>query len=561
MARKVKRYLENSTLNEVKSGVIQYNVGIYSRLSVDNNDRKAESIENQIEVIKQYIEKNNSMQDKIMQLNIYDIYTDKGVSGTSFKRQGFDRLMDDVKNHIVDCIIVKDLSRFGRDYLETGNYIEKILPFLGVRFIAVTDSFDSMAKDAANGKLAMNIKNLVNDMYAKDISKRVTIARKMSAENGSFIGSFAPYGYLVENINGYRRLVIDNEPAKVVRFIFESFAEGKSAKEISNNLYEQGIHRISDYNTLKHVYKEAGETLHQWNPNVLSSLVKNQSYMGDLVQGKSKSELLSGKKGVRKALDEELIVIKDNHEPIISRELFDTVNIVVTAKTPVQNDERRKESDYENVFRNIVYCGKCSKKLKSAYYQSRVTGDRNYGYYCKRAYYVDARRCEKNYVKERQLETYVRNEVQKILLELNLQQKDLSILNEKAYQEVLNKYEIEIEQLDKQREMLIKQAGEVFAKLKEGEITRDEYLCFRNDKSEQEQFNEKRKTEIIKTIKHLQRQMKEENTFLRSLLKVSSEKKLSIQLVEALIDKILVYPEGVIDIHFKFNMEDDNNEQ
>lgn len=560
MARTAKRYLEIQKNCEANSGVSQYRVGIYSRLSVDNNDRKSESIENQIEVIKQYIEKNNSKQDKNMQLNIHDIYTDKGVSGTSFKREGFDRLMDDVRNHIVDCIIVKDLSRFGRDYLETGNYIEKILPFLGVRFIAVTDSFDSMAKDAANGKLAMNIKNLVNDMYAKDISKRVTIARKMSAENGSFIGSFAPYGYSIKNVNGYRLLVIDDEPAKVVRIIFELFYKGKTAKEISNYLYEQGIHRISDYNILKHVYKEPDQVLHQWNPGVLLSLVQNQSYIGDLVQGKSKSELLSGKKGVRKADDEELIVIKNNHEPIIGRELFATVNAIVTAnatKTSVQTPKTRKASDYENVFKNVVYCGKCNQKLKSVYYQSRVTDDRNYGYYCKGAYFIDERQCEKNYIKENQLEIYVRQEVRRILSNLNLQQKDLSILNQEAYQKLVNKYEMEISQLDKQSEMLTKRAGEVFAELKEERLTRDEYLCFRKEKSEQERFIEKRKAEVLNTMKHLQRKKKEENTFLRSLLKVDSEKKLNIQLVEALIDKIMVYPEGIIDIHFKFNMEDD----
>ena len=384
MARTAKRYLEIQKNCEANSGVSQYRVGIYSRLSVDNSDRKAESIENQIEVIKQYIEKNNSNRDKEMQLNIHDIYVDKGVSGTSFKRDGFERLMDDVRHHIVDCIIVKDLSRFGRDYLETGNYIEKILPFLGVRFIAVTDSFDSMAKDAANGKLAMNIKNLVNDMYAKDISKRVAIARKMSAEKGSFIGSFAPYGYSVENTNGHRLLVIDDVPAKVVRFIFESFAEGKTAKEISAMLYEQGIHRISDYNAFGHVFRESEESLFQWNTAVLIGLVQNTSYVGDLIQGKRKSKLLSGKKGVRKAHDDELIVVKD-------------------MKT-------RQALDFENVFRNVVFCGKCGKKLKSSYYQSRITDERNYGYYCKGAYYVDERKCEKNYIKEFQLVSYVRQD-------------------------------------------------------------------------------------------------------------------------------------------------------
>lgn len=180
MARTAKRYRNPGGAGEKPS----LSVGIYSRLSVDNHDHKAESVENQIEMINQFISSNNSNPDREMNFIVYDTYVDRGISGTSFDRNGFERLMQDVRERQVNCIIVKDLSRFGRDYLETGNLIEKILPFIGCRFIAVSDHFDSMAEDVNEGRLAMNIKNLVNDMYAKDISKRVAIARGMSAESG-----------------------------------------------------------------------------------------------------------------------------------------------------------------------------------------------------------------------------------------------------------------------------------------------------------------------------------------------------------------------------------------
>lgn len=306
------------------------------------------------------------------------------------------------------------------------------------------------------------------------------------------------------------------------------------------------------------------ESYHQWNTAVLIGLVQNTSYVGDLIQGKRKSKLLSGKKGVRKAHDDELIVVKDNHEPIVSRELFALVNSIVANdfdKVSKKDMKTRQALDFENVFRNVVFCGKCGKKLKSSYYQSRITDERNYGYYCKGAYYVDERKCEKNYIKEFQLVSYVRQEVQKILAELKLQNKDLCGLNHEAYRVLLARYEEERQQLGKQSEMILKRAGEVFVNLKEGKISRDEYLNFRKVKSEQELYCEKRKTEILKDMKQLERREKEENTFLRSLLKVNSEKKLNIQLVEALVDKILVYPEGIIDIHFKFNREDENYEQ
>jgi len=251
MARTKKRYLEMPVETEAMEVlIVKYSVGIYSRLSVDHDDRKSESIENQIEIIRQYITTQNNNPKKKQKFEIYDIYIDRGISGTSFERgrecgcfwpherAGFDRLMDDVRNHNVNCIIVKDLSRFGRDYLETGNYIEKILPFLGVRFIAVTDGFDSMSENVSEKKLVMNIKNLVNDMYAKDISKRVMAARKIAAERGAYIGSTAPYGYTAEEINGIRKLVIHPENAGIVRYLFESYASGISYGEMSSCLYQ-----------------------------------------------------------------------------------------------------------------------------------------------------------------------------------------------------------------------------------------------------------------------------------------------------------------------------------
>lgn len=154
MARTSKRYLEKTADAEKTTiSIEKYFVGIYSRLSVDIGDKKSESIENQIEVIRQYIADQNRKPGGNQMFEVFDIYVDRGVSGTSFERAGFDRLMDDVRNGNINCIIVKDLSRFGRDYLETGNYIEKILPFLEVRFIAVTDGFDSMSDNVSGRNL------------------------------------------------------------------------------------------------------------------------------------------------------------------------------------------------------------------------------------------------------------------------------------------------------------------------------------------------------------------------------------------------------------------------
>lgn len=272
MARTAKRY------QKAETGIKQYSLpvfsaGIYSRVSVDSGENKTETIENQIEIARQFVMENNSNTERKMDIQIYGIYIDRGITGTSFDRKGFMRLMEDVKSHKINCIIVKDLSRFGRDYIETGNYIEKILPFLGCRFIAVTDGFDSMSGNAAESQLAVDIKNIVNDMYAKDISKRSALAKKMAAKAGSYIGGFAPYGYNIASINGIRKLVVDKQCAGIVKMVFEKYAGGSSYNDIISGLYANKIHRISDYKKYHHVYCESGETLHQWGQNIGSRIL------------------------------------------------------------------------------------------------------------------------------------------------------------------------------------------------------------------------------------------------------------------------------------------------
>ena len=187
MARTSKKQTNVVTVANRKPSKI-YSVGIYARLSVDSSERKNESIETQIEIAKAFVK---SQSDMIL----FDCYSDIGKTGTNFKREGFEHMMHDVRMRKIDCIIVKDLSRFGRNHIETGNYIEKIFPFMGVRFIAVTDNFDSMNLSGQNEIMSINLKNLVNEMYARDIALKVKSSRKAKWAQGSYTGGLPPYGY------------------------------------------------------------------------------------------------------------------------------------------------------------------------------------------------------------------------------------------------------------------------------------------------------------------------------------------------------------------------------
>lgn len=558
MARTRKRYLERPVRPEAKEApVVNYSVGIYSRLSVDHDDRKTESIENQIEIIRQYIIRENGHPKRKQSFEIYDTYIDRGISGVSFERKGFDRLMNDVKNHKVNCIMVKDLSRFGRDYLETGNYIEKIFPFLGVRFIAVTDGFDSMSENVSERKLEMNIRNLVNDMYAKDISKRVMNARKIAAGRGAYIGSIAPYGYITEEIGGMRKLVIHPENAGIVHFLFESFAVGSSYGEIVSWLYRNKVHRISDYNRYGHTYWKNGERLHQWNPGVIREILSNPVYTGKLVQCRRRSCFQEGQKEIIDTPEKERMIVENSHEPIVGQGLFDQVNAELKKREKRAADKggsgKSAVVEEKNIFRHILYCGNCGGKMHAVSYRSRVDGKKSYSYYCRNAYYMDERRCSKNYIKEGVLERICSERIREILKEKKLSSKTLMEINHSEWENRKAVYLKEQNQIMQEKYKLSNRVGMMYMEYKEGMVSHQEYSAFREARSKQEKFYEKRMWEIKHIIRKMEIREEEQNLFLCSLQMKKGCKGLNIQFIESLLEKIGVSSDGMIDIRFRFH--------
>lgn len=229
-----------------------FRVALYARLSVELKAKPSESIANQLDIMRKFIKGKTEFAD------CYE-YADSAVSGTSFNRPFFNRMLDDVRDGKISCIIVKDMSRFGRDYIEVGNYIETIFLFLGVRFISVNDHLDTEAEFNQNKSLEIALKNLVNDMYAKDISKRVAVSRRLDMEWGKFTGSNAPYGYKVDITNELRKYLVDEEAATVVRQIFEHAAEGVTLREIGKALQSYRVALPGEYLKTGRLYVEEGK--------------------------------------------------------------------------------------------------------------------------------------------------------------------------------------------------------------------------------------------------------------------------------------------------------------
>lgn len=308
----------------------RYKAGIYARLSSGQADKsftrysKEESINAQIEISEHFIQEFNKI-NAGESIEVVKHYTDLGKTGTSFERDAFMQLMQDIKLGKIDCVIVKDLSRFGRNYLEAGNYIEKVFPFLGVRFIAVADNYDTGAAGNENKQMAIEIKNLVNDIYAKDFSKKAKVSLRQRREDGSYVGGPPPYGYIAVRNGKKRVLAADNKTSGIVKFIYEEFARTGSFAKVTDKLNERKVNPPSVYKRTKSVYYlNDSDNYKPWDKSAVVRILKSDTYFGMLVQGKTAITERNEKKRISRS-ENEWVIIKNAHEPLIDFDLYKKV--------------------------------------------------------------------------------------------------------------------------------------------------------------------------------------------------------------------------------------------
>ena len=542
MARTARRYEKRTEKASFQMPI--YRAAIYARLSVDNEERKSESIETQIALIKEFIQKHNANENKAYELMVYDIYSDLGKTGTNFERAGFERMMNDVRERKINCILVKDFSRFGRNYIETGNYLENILPFMKVRFISVCDRYDSFSTDAKNQELSMNIKNLVNDAYAKDISAKGRAAKRIAQKNGEYVGAVAPYGYRCEKVHGIYKLIVEPEAAKIVRRIFEAYASGVGIQRIIDDLFEDGIHRISDYNRYHHVYCQEGEKLHQWAMSSVRAVLKRNNYYGDLVQRKYESRFQRGEKWCDVLDEKQWIITPNTHEPIISRELFEKVQVRLKTALEARNIVGWEEN--ERAFYNVFYCGDCKRKMCTGRSKGYVY------YYCNAVQYRDERKCSYKSISEDKLQKIVRSELTRQFQLSGLYKRELSTMSAEVFSAKIEEIRNEIKMLDRDLEKRSEKLAQAFMQYKEENISGEAYLKMRDERNSWKEFCEERKTILEQKIRKLQKRQKEESRFLKSLLDLEGTTRINAELAEGLIDSMYLYGDGRLEINFRF---------
>jgi len=345
-----------------------YYADVYLRLSKDDGDKEeSESIANQKSLILDYI---SSLPD----VYVHKIRIDDGYSGVNFNRPAFAEMIEDINAGIVNCVVVKDFSRFGRNYIEAGRYIQVLFPRCGVRFIAVNDSYDSAKEQGYISNIIVPFKNMVNDAYCADISTKVRSHLEIKRKKGDFVGAFVVYGYMKDE-NNHNRLVVDSFAADVVRDIFIWKIDGMSALGIAERLNESGILSPMEYKRyigLRYTTSFKLNVSAKWQAKAVSRILANEIYVGVLEQGKQTTPNYK----VRKRIDvprEQWARVEDAHEPIIERSLFDTVQKLLR-----QDTRAASKNSVVRPLSGIIFCSGCGAAMV---HKSNSKNGKRYGYY------------------------------------------------------------------------------------------------------------------------------------------------------------------------------------
>ena len=537
-----------------------YKAGIYARLSSDQDRKKNESVEVQVKIAEKYIEEFN--REGTERIEIVERYIDLGKTGSNFNRDEFQRLMQDIRLGDIDCVVVKDLSRFGRNYLEAGNYIEKIFPFLGVRFIAVADGLDTGSRGSDTKQMATEIKNLVNDMYAKDFSVKAKQHLKQRRQEGSYVGGPPPYGYKSGWDKKIRKLTPDENTAGIVKHIFSLFIETGSYTAVADDLNRKKVNPPS-------VYKKTGEVFFSpkqgeykgWDKGAVERILKSETYTGKLVQGKSSITARDEKNRIHKAEDE--WVVKENtHEPVIDTAVFGEA-----AKVREKLRERTKSYLHptegcpieENIFDSVLYCGVCGRKMtRSSYVKTYADGRkaRLDGYFCLNSGQTKVECCP---VSNRISKT----ELVDILLPLLRIEFSVYLGKAKKYTEIVKEQlrevgtEIDIKIRKAERDIATAKEEErtKYVEYREGAIPQSEYVAYRMRQEGRLKDLNRQKEELEAGRKNLDTVSGKYLAAARALLRLKSGRELTKEMIESLIRRIYVYPGKRREVEFAYTNE------
>lgn len=507
-----------------------WNIAIYLRLSKEDGDKdESDSINSQRALINSYISKN------IKNYKVVDEFIDDGCTGTNFDRPNFKRMINYIEDGEVNCVIVKDSSRFGRDYIGVGHYTQRYFPMKQIRYIAINEGYDS-ENISDNNFLIPTITNVFNEQYSRDISRKVKSSFRVLQSEGKFTGAFTSYGYK-KDVKDRHKLVIDEPAAIVVRRIFKLYNSGKGKLAIAKILNAEKIPCPSEYkrlNGLKYTNGNRLELTKYWTYSTINKVLNNEIYVGNMVLNKTERKTVRGK--AKKNSEENWIRVENTHEGIVSKDEWDITKNLLGKQT--------RQLDFENnvgLFAGYICCGNCGRamsKINNKYKNYTVTT-----YICGSYKRHGSNICKRNAVKLELLEELVLEKLNEQILkagELKYEKKKTKIKKTD-----ITKYQIQLEKINKRKKTL-------YEDYKDNLLTKEEYLQYKEDYTKEEEFIKAQITLIEQQEKELN---SEQNKWIETLLKHKKINKLDRETISEVLDKIIITDingELNIEIVFKF---------
>ena len=550
MARK-SRKAQAQPVAEVKKEAAALPTAIYARLSVENSgkDDDGNSLQNQIAVCEDYL-------DGCPHLRLTEVYSDNGRTGTVFDRPAWNRLMDDVRTGKIQCIVVRDLSRFGRDYVETGSYLEKIFPALGTRFISVKENFDNFTCGNAMESLSVSLQNLVNAMYSRDISKKVSTALRAQMETGAFRNRNLPYGYLW---NGDKTAyVVDEDAAAVVRQIFEWKLREVSVYTIVERLKAEGIESPERHK--RRAGTRNGDNIQGegWCPSTIRGILQNRAYIGEMVCGKSETALY---KGLKKHVTEtdKWIVVPDAHPPIVSASDFEAV------ERQMREDSAHRETAMEwsadiragmiDLFAGKIFCADCGKRMYYKRQRIQCKGVVFRGVYdCSTHVRRGHGTCFKHAMRQDALNEKVFNAIRdQLQVALDYEKLLLAMRGGSGEASVREKHKAAVASVKLRLNALKKKRTGLYESYVEGILNEEEYAFAKQTYEEQYEALNRLLDEAVERRERFLESISPDNKWLTMMRGVAGMTGLTQEVVDAIIEKVLVYGGGRIEVVFNYN--------
>lgn len=539
---RISRYGEASASALSEIPVPVWRAGLYIRLSREDGDRyESESVSSQKAILQKFVSDNPEMV-------LTDYYIDDGYSGTDFERPAFQRMMSDAASKKINCVIVKDLSRFGRNYVESGKYLELVFPTFRLRFIAVNDGIDSFGKPDSMNNIIVPFKNIINDEYCRDISVKVRSALDIRRRQGKFIGSFAPYGYKKDE-NDRNKLVIDDEAAENVRYIFEKFLSGYSIVGVTKALNGRGVLNPSAYKREKgfNCRRTSGcKNGELWADSSVRRILSNEVYIGNLVQ--KKNEVISYKVHAVKAVEKsERIRVLDTHAAIVSEKDFEKVQSLLARDTRVSPNEKEGKLSY---FAGFVKCADCGRAMQK---RTVKQPSKTYEYYvCSTYRKMHGGNCTKHAIRVDVLEEAVLTTLNKYISIAADFDKILERINKIKKGDVMSKRLLS-ELAERENEIARSKniLLDLYPDFKNGLINREQYAVLK-ERYENNIARLEREIERIKRqISEFESGIDGGNLFISAFKKYGGLKELSRDVLCELVENIFIHEGGAVEIRLK----------